>query len=263
MSNLFKQGFPGITNVNSEPFVLDVNSRVISNESKTKIIRPVEEKEEQDESDIKEDNVAYKVVLDDAMDTAKSIRDDAIIQAAKIISDANIEAEAIRENARQEGFNKGMEEGSMEAMKKADVYLENLKKEQNELVIQNNIAIENSINDTEKKLIDLTCALVEKLTGINVANYKSVMLHMINNALNEVETSKKFVIRVSEDNYNYVYDNHDRISGATNPNIDIEIYADVNLDRQQCIIESENGIIDLSMDVQIRNLITAIKLLSE
>ena len=89
------------------------------------------------------------------------------------------------------------------------------------------------------------------------------MFHMINNALTDAETSKKFVIKVSESNYTYISDNYDRLVGAGNSNIDIEIYGDAKLDKSQCIIETDNGIIDLSMEVQVRNLVTAIKLLSE
>ena len=100
------------------------------------------------------------------------------------------------------------------------------------------------------------------MTGILVNDYKSVMLHMINNALNETETSRMFVIKVSESAYTYISDNYDRLVGAGNPNINIEVYGDSKLDVNQCIIETDNGIIDLSMDVQVRNLITAIKLLS-
>ena len=75
--------------------------------------------------------------------------------------------------------------------------------------------------------------------------------------------SREITIRVGEENYTYIQDNYDRLSGAANPNISIEIYSDSKLNKRQCIIESENGIIDLSMDIQVRNLITAIKMLSE
>lgn len=266
MSNLFKQGFTGITNVNTEPFVLDVNSRVIQNENQPKIIRSVAkkgEKEENQENESPDTGSAQKIILDDAMDTAKSIRDDAILQASKIISDAKNEAEEIKKTAYDDGYKSGYDNGSMEAMKAADDYLESLKKEQEAMVAANNASIEKNINDAQNKLIDFTCSVIEKFTGILVDDYKPVLLYMINNALTTAETSKKFVIKVAEANYPYISDNYDRLSGAGNSNIDIEIYGDSKLETSQCIIETDNGIIDLSMEVQVKNLITAIKLLSE
>ncbi len=268
MSNLFKSGFQGLQNISSEPFVIDVNSRVI--EKPAKIIRPLEEQNQEEEieensaqDDAVKEDLASKVLLDDAMDMAKTLRDDAMLKAAKIIADAEADAENIRETARQEGYNIGLEEGSMEAMKRADNYLANMQKEQEEFIAKQDAMLEEAVIDREHKLIDLSCALIEKVTGILVRDYKPVMLHMINSALNEVETSKKFVIKVSEENYSYVEDNKERLVGAGNPNIEIEIYGDSRLEQQQCIIETDSGIIDLSMDIQTRNLITAIKLLSD
>lgn len=262
MSNLFKYGFSGLTNISEEPFIIDANKTI---KTEPKIIRPIQEKnldDKENDSSENEPDKATKIILDDAMDTAKSIRDDAVLKAAQIVSDAKAEADAIREAAREEGYKTGYEEGSMEAMKKADEYIEGLNKEQEEFLARNNIEIENGIADTREKLIDFTCNIIEKMTGILVNDYKSVMLHMINNALNETETSRMFVIKVSESAYTYISDNYDRLVGAGNPNINIEVYGDSKLDVNQCIIETDNGIIDLSMDVQVRNLITAIKLLS-
>lgn len=261
MSNLLKSGFQGFTNFISEPYVLDTNSRVINQEKETgKIIRPLEEKAQEEQESV--DDTAGKVILDDALDMAQTLREDARVQAAKILADAENDAKEIRENARKEGYNQGLEEGNMEAMKRADVYLENIHKEQ-EIVIQEAMQqMETDLCESEAKMVDVSCMLIQKLTGILVEQYKPVLLHMINSSLSDSDTSSKFIIKVSEDNYAYVSDNHDRLVGAGNPNISIEVYGDSKLDNQQCIIESDNGIVDLSMNVQVKNLITAIKLMS-
>ncbi|MGN0436055.1 MAG: FliH/SctL family protein [Wujia sp.] len=260
MSNLLKTGFQSFKNSSKEPFVIDVNSYKFN---EAKIIRSVDEKNEQDNSDSNCESLANEAVLNDALDKAKLLRDDAMLKAAKIISDAEIEAETIKEQAYQEGYDKGLEDGNMEAMKRADIYLENIQKEQDAVIAENNKKLEEALVESEAKLVDFSCTIIEKLTGILVDEYKPVMLHMINNALKEAETSRSFLIMVSEDSYAYILENSDRIVGASNPGIKIEIYADPNLQKNQCMIESDNGIIDLSMDVQIKNLVTAIKLLSE
>ena len=262
MSNLLKTGFQGFTSFNAEPYIIDVNSRTLKSEKDTgRIIRPIEEQTEENENSNGES--ANKVILDDALDMAKTLRDDARVQAAKILADAEKDAEEIRENARKEGYNQGLEEGNMEAMRRADVYLENINKEQELIVQEARQQMEEELAASQSQMVDISCMLIEKLTGILVDEYKPVLLHIINNTLSDSDTSNKFIIKVSEDNYSYVLDNHDRLVGAGNPNISIEVYGDSKLDNRQCIIESDNGIVDLSMDVQIKNLITAIKLMSE
>lgn len=271
MSNLFKSGFPGIKTVDAQPFIIDGNKKQLNvPETTGKIIRPFDESNPESESETNENKSAKSAtsvdnqeLLNEAMDMAKELRDDAVNRANKIIEDANNEAEVIKENAYKEAYNKGLEEGSMEAMKRADTYMENMQKEQELLLQKNQEVLEANIEDAQEKMIGLCCALIEKMTGVLVDEYRPVMLHMINNALNESDNGKNLIIRVGEENYTYLCDNFDRISGAANPSINIELYSDSKLDRRQCMIESENGIIDLSMDIQVRKLITAIKMLSE
>jgi flagellar assembly protein FliH len=204
-----------------------------------------------------------EAVLNDAMFKAKELREDASNKAMKIIADANAEAEAIREQARQLGYDEGYRDGKMEAAKRTDEYIDKMTRERDEIIAGERQKLEDDFADDERNLVDIAAGLVEKLTGILVDDYKPVMMHMINSAISGEDSSKKFVIRISETNYGYISDNRDRISGAANPNIEIEIYGDAKLDGRQCIIETDNGIIDLSMDVQVKNLVTAMKLLSE
>ncbi|MBQ8914229.1 MAG: hypothetical protein IJ054_09340, partial [Lachnospiraceae bacterium] len=201
-------------------------------------------------------------LLDDAMDKAKELREDARSKANKIVEDAWQEAESIKENAYKEGYEHGLEDGNMEAMKRADEYLVNIKNEQEEAKARMLAKNEAYLDDAEKKLVNLTCDLIKKISGIVVDDYKPVMLNMINNALNDVESTTKYTIKVCEESYTYVSDNSERIVGAANPNITIDVFADPKLEKGQCIIETDNGIINLSMDIQIQNLITAFKMLS-
>lgn len=302
MSSVFKQGFSPIKYDQDDAFVIDVSQRekelakVVKERSK--IIRSLNEEntnasdegdndanssENDGNSSVGEDGFAGLgnlpdatdeyleerenseafAMLDGASDLAREIRDDARQKAADAIAKAEAEAEEIRQNAYAEGYEKGLEEGNMEAMRRADEYLENLKNEQDAAVAQRFDELMLEVEEKEHKLVDITCALVEKLTNIAMHENKPVLIYMINQCMEDIENSKKFVISVSEENYSYVNDNKERIVGATNPNISIEIFGDVKLGPTDCKIETEGGIIDLSMDVQIKNLINAIKLLTD
>lgn len=276
MSNFIRNsvvsaGYGNVT-ADSKPFVLDSNQRAAEKERQNKVVRPVKPAVPQPGSDGFSAGLAAseaegvsvnETVLNDAMFKAKEIREDATAKASKIIADANAEAEAIREQAKQLGYEDGLREGKMEAAKRTDDYIASITKERDEIIEEERRKLENELASEEKQLVDISAALIEKLTGILVDDYKPVLLHMINSAISEEDSSKKFIIRISEDNYGYISDNRDRIAGAANPNIEMEMYGDAKLDGRQCIIETDNGIIDLSMDVQVKNLITAMKLLSE
>lgn len=258
MSSLYKSGFVNLAGSDAAPFVIDANTRVIGGAPKE------QEAAQESLGDTAEQyrTPENQALLDDAMDKAKELREDARSKANKIVEDAWQEAESIKENAYKEGYEHGLEDGNMEAMKRADEYLVNIKNEQEEAKARMLAKNEAYLDDAERKLVNLTCDLIKKISGIVVDDYKPVMLNMINNALNDVESTTKYTIKVCEESYTYVSDNSERIVGAANPNITIDVFADPKLEKGQCIIETDNGIINLSMDIQIQNLITAFKMLS-
>ncbi|MBQ8923667.1 MAG: hypothetical protein IJ053_02615 [Lachnospiraceae bacterium] len=263
MSSLFKSGYLNFNALDTTPYVIDGNTKVISP------VNTIGEKNEKasDDSMTAEktdgaDAVKSKAFLDDAVNEAERIKAAAEDEAERIIEAAQAQADEIKENAYKAGFEQGVEEGSSEGQKRADEYLANIKKEQEELAAKLDEENDAYLRDAEHKLVDFTCAMVEKITGILIDDYKPVMFNMINNALNEAEASLKYTIKICEDSYYYVEDNKERIVGAANPNITIDIFSDPKLEKGQCTIETDNGIIDLSMDIQIQNLITAFKMLS-
>lgn len=258
MSNLFKSGFHNLTA--NEPYIIDMNLREIKENPTVKIVRPINE---QIMDDLVDHGENPKVILNDALEKATILVDDAKERADKLISDAQIEASAIRERAHEEGYNTGLSEGLEAAKQQVDDQLQAMRQQNTIAAQKKEQELLDELAYAEKDMVDVACGLIEKLTGILVDTYKPVMLHMINNALNNTDSSKKFVIRVASEIYPYILDNRERIISAANPGVSIEIFGDAKLSSGQCMIESENGIVDLSMDVQVKNLITAIKLLSE
>lgn len=258
MSNLFKSGFQNLTA--NEPYIIDMNHREIKENRNIKIVRPIEEKSMEEIIENNEDN---KAILNDALEKATIIVDDAKEQAEKLLSDAELEAGAIREQAREEGYQRGLAEGLDAAKQQIEDQMQAMRQQSAIAIQKKEEELLDELAFAEKDMVDVACGLIEKLTGILVDTYKPVMLHMINNALNNTDSSKQFIIRVASEIYPYISDNRDRIIGAANPGVSIEIFGDAKLSSGQCMIESENGIVDLSMDVQVKNLITAIKLLSE
>ena len=263
-SNIFKNGFDNIKTISTDPFVIDTNSRVIEI-PQGRVIRSQKEIKENAPESEKEDvkKPDNEELLGDAMDKAQDILEESREKANAILAQAQQEADALMEQAKQEGYNRGLEEGNMEAMKRADVYLEKIEEEKSVFMQNYDKEAEEKIAEAEKKMVELSCRLIEKMTGMLVDEYQPVMLHMINQSLLEQEASRKFIIRVAEESFAYINDNYDRLVGATNPSIELEVFGDAKLTRRQCQIESDNGIIDLSMDVQVNNLIKAFKLLCD
>lgn len=264
MSNLYKPNFVGLAKIAGDPFVIEVNSRIDEKVNmNNKIIRPIEEKtdDESDEAEGKENDPSVEAMLNESADMARAIKEEAEAAARSIIEEAELKAEEIRKAAEKEGFEQGLRDGKAEAAAQNEEYLAELHEKQEQLAAISEQKVEEFCDDAEAKLVDFTCEIIKKFTGILVDDYKPVIIHMINEALNGEETGKNVVIKVPEESYTYINDNKERISLAANPAVTLEIFADAKLTNRECIIETDNGIIDLSMDIQVNNLVTAMKLL--
>ena len=171
------------------------------------------------------------------------------------------EVEKIKNQAREEGYQKGYQEGMDIANGECIEKKAELEKKIQESIVRMQEGEEILIRTTEHKMVDLLCQLIPSITGVAIENQKDVLLYMINVAMRDLDNSRHFVIKVSGDDYEEVLARKEEIYGAMNPNIDLEIFEDVKLLPMQCLIETDNGIVDISLDVQLDNLKKALRLM--
>lgn len=117
----------------------------------------------------------------------------------------------------------------------------------------------------EPELVDVLVDVFDKVTHTIAEDKKDMILTLVDSVMSQVELSHNFLIRVSKDDYQFLVDNKERITAlasASGNSANIDIFEDVTLKRNECIIETDVGIFDCSLDIQLENLIKDIKLLS-
>lgn len=296
MSNLIKSGFIAFSQ--NDKLVIDANENKIIKA----IDADVEEKRAVEQTSVEEalaealihDAELEGVEFDDGnlltMDTSslpllglseeeKQLRIDEFLQTARaeadvIISKAHDEAEQLRAEAFDEaerikqqaqeegyqiGYNEAIEKASIEVAKKEEELDHRIQMAEQDLKNREELLVK----ETENQMIDLLCQLIPSITGVVIDNQKDVLLYMINAAMHDLDNSKNFVIKVSSDDYSELLERKEEIYGALNPAIDMEIFEDAKLMPMQCMIETDNGIVDVSLDVQLDNLITALRLMTK
>ncbi len=214
--------------------------------------------------------------LPDSADKLKQMADDIVTAAKKdaelIVNQAHDEVEhmraaaydeakEIRRKAQEEGYEAGYGEGQATAQRELKEQTDALAERGNELEQAYIEKEERLIADTERQMVDLLCQLIPSITGVVIDNQRDVLLYMINAAMQDLDNSRHFVIKVSANDYEELAGRKDEIYGALNPNITVEIFEDAQLSDRQCLIETDNGIVDVSLDVQLDNLITALRLM--
>lgn len=187
-------------------------------------------------------------------------------KAEQIIERANEDAKVVVERAKEEAdiiradsADIGRKEGYEEGKRKAEEELEELKKAVEEEKLQMEIEYNEKLNEMEPLLVDTILMVFEKVTHVLTEDKKDIVLQLVNDVLSKTEISKEFLIRVSSFDYKFMLDNRERVSGVVSKQVQIEIVEDPTFKRGQCMIESDSGIYDCSLDIQLDNLISAIK----
>lgn len=214
--------------------------------------------EEVNDNSVSRISMDIEYMLNNADMQAKSIVDKARFDAANIIADAKKEAETIMNNARHEGLANGYEEGRQKGNAEVEQLKQQILKQKEEMEIEYNQMVEN----IEPELVETITELFAKITGAVSVDKKDMILTLVNSVLSGDDVSKNYIIRVSSEDVKFLRDNKSLIEQKAGKSVNIEIIEDMSLKKNQCLIDTDLGIYDASLDIQLENLINDIRILS-
>lgn len=189
---------------------------------------------------------------------ADNIIENANEEAQMILNRAKEDADILKEESARAGREQGYQEGHAQAVQELEEQRRQLEEER-KLLKEN---YEKQVAQIEPMLVDAILQVFEKVTYVLGEDKKDLVLHLVNSVLTKSEVSKEFLIKVSDKDYKYLVENREKIYGAVSKKVQIEIIEEPSYKKNQCIVESDSGIYDCSLDVQLENLIETIKVLS-
>lgn len=194
---------------------------------------------------------------EDHAKTAEKVLASAREEAKIIIEKAMQEAEQIKvetlSKARKQGYNEGIEKSQKELKEKQKL----LETERLELIKEYEIKVAR----LEPEMADIMANLIEKLTGILMEDHKEVIQHLVGKAFQGLDKIDWINLRVGQEDYEFLLTKKEQLIEALGRNIPLDIIEDPGLRKNQCLIETELKVIDCSLNVQLSNLITDLKLL--
>lgn len=185
---------------------------------------------------------------------------DAQVQANQIVADARQEAEQILANAREEGHKQGYDDGFKEGTAKSeDKVQKTIQKKEKELESK----YERMTQSIEPEMVDTLTRIYEHVFNVSFKDDKEIILHLLQTALSRIESSNSLLIHISPDDYDMITDAKEQLmQNVTNPDTVLELVEDPTLKENECIIETDGGIFDCSVGVELEELGRKIKLLS-
>ena len=192
--------------------------------------------------------------IEEANEQARSIKD----EANEVLAQAHMEAGKIIEDAKRTGY----EQGAYNAREEYESKAEALEREYEQKKAQ----LEKEYNDLkaaiEPELVETITEVFRKITYTVAEDNKEIIIGLINGVMKNSDISNEFVIRVSPDDYRFLVNNQGKIYCAVSKEVNMDIVEDAAMKKNQCIIKSDTGVYDCSLDIELNNLIRDIKLLS-
>ena len=189
-------------------------------------------------------------MIKSAKGEADTVLREATGQARMIIEEAEREAKimkiAIEENARKEGFEKGYNEGVLQAeqiKQNASEELESAKHQKAEM-----------LSKVEPEVVELIVSIVDKLLPKVAAFNRGTVVNLIKQGLEGATIKGTVNIHVSKEDYDSTLAQRDEIAASLDTSVILDIVADPALKANDCIIETVFGNIDCSLDAQYNTL---------
>ena len=195
------------------------------------------------------------------MGTMFRLNDDSIQPAAgtKLIKSAELgqlfEASALLEAAREKAAS--MEKAALEAYeeKKLEGYrdgLEEGKLEHAEKMMETIISSVEFIEGIESTLVNVVTQSIRKIIG--EMGDRERIVAIVRNALNVVRGQQKVTVRVSPADEEAVLQAMAAMTSSASGSSFLTVIADVRLEKDSCILESELGVVDASLSTQLKAL---------
>lgn len=203
-------------------------------------------------------SIKKEIIIAEAQAEADAIVEKANEDARVIISQAQAEADGIRDKAREQG----MAEGAAKAAKEAEIELSRRQQELEQMKQSLISEYRQKEQEMEPALVDTILKIFSDITRAIAMDKRDMILTLVNNVMVGGEASRNFVIRVCNEDAIFLKENKEKIIGAVRKDIHIEIVTDPSMKRNECLIDTDTGVYDCSLDIQLENLINDIKILS-
>ncbi len=197
--------------------------------------------------------------LEEVKAQAQAMLDDAQAQIDEMRAAAEQEIERQRRQAVEEGNRQGYEVGHQQGMAELDDIRQALLDERRQMQEEFDRMIEN----LEPRFIDTITEVYSHIFGIELAENRDILVHLIDATLRQVESSKTFIVHVSQEDYPFVnMQKQELTESATAGKGIVEIIEDIALGQGACLIETDGGIFDCGIDTQLQALNNKLRVLS-
>jgi len=168
--------------------------------------------------------------------------------------EAEIECGRIRANAQQEGYDLGIRQASDEyadRIRGLDVKAAELENQYNQ-----------AFDQLEPQFVELITNIYERIFKIVLSDYEQILINLVTDIMKKNNNTKVFMIHLSSADYAQITDKHREELETAAAGAKVDLIEDVGLKQTQCLLETDNGVLDCGVDTQLTELKKKLMILS-
>lgn len=200
------------------------------------------------------------IELEDANETSERIKKKAKLEADNIILKAREDASNIIEDAKEDAYKEAVsikdeayKTGYDDGVKNANKIADSIKEESESIKKEALRYKEDLINKIEPDMIELIIDILDKLLWSEVNINPKVISTLIKQGLSDTTLTDNVSVRVSKEDYDFVLSSKEDIISLIGTAA-VDFVEDARLEKSDCIIETEFGSIDCSLNSQYEEL---------
>lgn len=213
----------------------------------SEIISRTGDKEKDKQRDLERD---LKQKLEEIVSKEEEIIKKARDESAIIINKARQEAQEIEKNAYLQGYEKGEKLGLEIGEKK----LRPLQGKYNDSISRVIDLYAIAAEKLEQELLNLSTDIARVIIKEEISSREDFVLGQIRLCLDKIADKENFTIKISEFDYQMLKDNRGSAGEIFKLGKGIKIKKDPKIERGSCIIENNYGVIDGSIDSQLKEI---------
>jgi flagellar assembly protein FliH len=189
-------------------------------------------------------------LIAEAQEEASRILEDARERADQMLNEANEKAQELYEEQKTIGYNDGAAAVEQELSQK----LADMETQTSSIQQELEVEYQQKLDSMETDLVDAIIQVFDRVFHIQFEGKQDILLHLINNTLESIDSGKHFRILVSEDNWQYVDDHLDELREQLGSEVTLEVARDSKMSKSDCRIETDFGVYDCGIDVELDGL---------
>lgn len=207
---------------------------------------------------------AYEELIEQAKSEVEEMKKQAAAEISSIRESAFEEA---RGQGYQDGFEQGKREGfdqgRQEGLDSVAAQREQMVRELDGKLAAMEADYDKKLKEAEPKFIEALTGIYEHIFHVSLKNSRELVVYLIQNAMRNIEGGGTYLVHVSKEDYPFVSMQKKELIKNTNINIDcVDILEDATLGKNECMVETGNGVFDCSLGTQLEALNEELRLLS-